>query len=78
MNDISKSQRRRRNKQVRLGDALERGRVAKTKHPSTRARSAAAGKAAQTRARRATVLKTLKTGEESFSEKSRTSGDSGS
>jgi hypothetical protein len=75
MNDLGKSQRRRRNKRVQLGDALERGHAAKTKHPSARARSAAADKAAQTRARRATVLKTLKTGEESYSEKNRTSGD---
>ena len=59
MIDIGKSQRRRRNKRVQLANALERGRAAKTKHPSARAR-------------RATVLKTLKTGEESFSEKSRT------
>ena len=78
MNDIGKSQRRRRNKRVQLGDALEREYEEKTKHPSARARSAAAGEAAQTRARRATVLKTLKTGEESYSEKNRRSGDSGS
>jgi hypothetical protein len=76
MNDTGKSQRRRRNKRVQLANALERGRAAKTKHPSARARSAAADKAAQTRARRATVLKTLKTGEESFSEKNRLPGDS--
>ena len=74
MNDTGKSQRRRRNKRVQLANALERGRAAKTKHPSARARSAAAGKAAQTRARRATVLKTLKTGEESYSEKNKNVG----
>ena len=78
MNDTAKSQRRRRNKRVQLVDALEHARAAKTKQPSARARSAAADKAAQTRARRSIVLKTLKTGEESFSEKNRTSGDSGS
>jgi len=74
MNDTGKSQRRRRHKRVQLANALERGRAAKTKHPSARARSAAAGKAAQTRARRATVLKTLKTGEESYSEKNKNVG----
>ena len=51
MNDIGKSQRRRRNKRVQLDDAPEREQTEKTKHSSARARSAAAGKAARTRAR---------------------------
>jgi len=42
---------------------------AKTKRSSALARIAASKKAARTRRRRATVLKTLKTGEESFNMK---------
>jgi len=52
---------------TRTGWPEKDGEIKKSRKRSAQARSAAARKAVQTRARRATVLKTLKTGKESFS-----------
>jgi len=66
MSDKRKSATR-RSKPVSTNKLKRGGGTDKISNSSVQARSAAARKAAQTRARRATVLKTLKTEEESFS-----------
>jgi hypothetical protein len=66
MSDKRKSGGTGRSKPVR-NSKLKKGGTEKTSNSSAQARSAAARKAMQTRLRRATALKTLKTGEESFS-----------
>ena len=67
MTDTDKRQSGRRNRRVPGPQLRTRSGAEKTRRSSAHERSIAAGKAAQTRVRRATVLKTLKTGEESYS-----------